>query len=203
VGRAQSVQIQATDSGGLPVTYAATGLPAGFAINTSTGLISGTPNTPEVGAVTVSAADRFTNTGATQFTWTIAGHPAIGSVKLTGLAHRRPRLTFTVAAGADAPALKAISVALPRGLRFAKRLKRGVSVTARFKPRRHVGVLTLSLRSPVRSAEVRIASPAIVVSPKLASEARRHKLRKLKLQIATVDTGHTSFSAAFKVKDRG
>ncbi len=46
VGTAASLQIQATDSAaGQTLTYSAAGLPAGLAISSSTGLISGTPTT--------------------------------------------------------------------------------------------------------------------------------------------------------------
>ena len=46
VGTAVSLQIQATDSAsGQTLTYSATGLPAGLSINSSSGLISGTPTT--------------------------------------------------------------------------------------------------------------------------------------------------------------
>src|SRR5215469_7850337 len=61
VGTAQSVQIRATDSGGAALTYSATGLPAGLSINSSTGLISGTPTTVGTSNVTVTARD---STGA-------------------------------------------------------------------------------------------------------------------------------------------
>lgn len=51
-------QITATNS---PTSYDATGLPAGLSVNTSTGLISGTPTSSGVSAVVVSA----TNVGGT------------------------------------------------------------------------------------------------------------------------------------------
>jgi hypothetical protein len=41
-GAKVSLQIQASDSPGLPLAYQASGLPAGLSINGSTGLISGT-----------------------------------------------------------------------------------------------------------------------------------------------------------------
>src|SRR5262249_27439027 len=46
VGTAASLQIRATDSAaGQTLTYSAAGLPAGLAISSTTGLISGTPTT--------------------------------------------------------------------------------------------------------------------------------------------------------------
>jgi hypothetical protein len=52
--------------------YSATGLPAGLSINSSTGLITGTPTTAGSNSVTVTATDSTGPSGATQFTWTIA-----------------------------------------------------------------------------------------------------------------------------------
>jgi hypothetical protein len=71
VGTAASVQVHATDSGGAALTYSATGLPAGLSINSSSGLISGTPTTAATSSVTVTARDSTGATGSTTFTWTI------------------------------------------------------------------------------------------------------------------------------------
>src|SRR6516225_3213289 len=68
---AASLQIQATDSvAGQTLTYAATGLPAGLSINSSTGLITGTPTTIGTSNVTVTAKAGVT--GSAAFTWTIS-----------------------------------------------------------------------------------------------------------------------------------
>src|SRR5579862_7231218 len=57
VGTAASVQVHATDSGGAALTYSASGLPAGLSINSSSGLISGTPTAAGTSSVTVTAKD--------------------------------------------------------------------------------------------------------------------------------------------------
>ena len=74
VGTAASLQIQATDSAaGQTLSYAATGLPAGLSINTSTGLISGTPTTAANNNVTVTVKDTTGATGTASFAWNIGG----------------------------------------------------------------------------------------------------------------------------------
>src|SRR5215469_14457648 len=71
-GTAASVQISASDSAtGQTLTYSASGLPAGLSINSSTGLISGTPTTAGSSSVTVTAKDTTGATGTTTFTWTV------------------------------------------------------------------------------------------------------------------------------------
>ena len=55
---------------------------------------------------------------------TPAGKPTISRGSLTGIAKRRPRLGFTIAAGTGAPALKTIAIGLPRGLTFSHHRRR-------------------------------------------------------------------------------
>lgn len=74
VGTPVSLQIQASDSAsGTTLTYSATGLPAGLSINSSTGLISGTPTTATTTTVTVTATDNTGAFGNASFTWTVGG----------------------------------------------------------------------------------------------------------------------------------
>jgi hypothetical protein len=71
VGTAASVQIHATDSAGAALAYSATGLPAGLSVNSSTGLISGTPTTAGTSNVTVTARDSTGASGSASFSWAI------------------------------------------------------------------------------------------------------------------------------------
>jgi subtilase family serine protease len=85
VGTAVSLQISATDSAsGQTLTYSATGLPAGLSINSSTGLITGTPTTAASNSVTVSAKDTTGATGSASFTWTISAASGCTAQQLLG-----------------------------------------------------------------------------------------------------------------------
>jgi serine protease len=67
-----SLQMQATDSLNLALTWSATGLPGGLAIDSSTGLISGTTNKRvRTYTVTVTATAADGASGSTTFTWSI------------------------------------------------------------------------------------------------------------------------------------
>ena len=76
VGTAFSYQITATNS---PTSYSATGLPGGLSVNTSTGLISGTPTSAAVSTVTLGATNGGGTGNATLTLTVTVAHPVITS----------------------------------------------------------------------------------------------------------------------------
>jgi hypothetical protein len=83
VGTAASLQIHASDSAsGQTLTYSATGLPAGLSINSSSGLISGTPTAAGTSNVTVTAKDTTGAAGSASFTWTVNSSGGCGTTNI-------------------------------------------------------------------------------------------------------------------------
>ncbi|WP_324783462.1 M4 family metallopeptidase [Streptomyces sp. H51] len=72
VGTAVSLQVQANSTNSGSLSYAASGLPTGLSINSSTGVISGTPGTAGTYSATVTVTDSTGATGTATFTWTIS-----------------------------------------------------------------------------------------------------------------------------------
>ena len=87
VGTAASLQVHASDSAsGQTLSYSATGLPAGLSINSSSGLISGTPTASGTSNVTVKATDTTGASGTASFTWTINSSGGGGGKQCTATA---------------------------------------------------------------------------------------------------------------------
>ena len=76
VGDAASLAVQAIDPDSDPLTYSATGLPGGLAINPATGAISGTFTTAGDFAVVVSVSDGSLSATAS-FTWHVVTPPPV------------------------------------------------------------------------------------------------------------------------------
>jgi subtilase family serine protease len=81
VGTKASLQITATDSDGLSLTYSSSGLPDGLKLNATTGLITGKPKKAGTSTVTVTAVDTTGGEGGATFTWKVSnsllgGHKA-------------------------------------------------------------------------------------------------------------------------------
>ncbi|MFG2352198.1 M4 family metallopeptidase [Streptomyces sp. NPDC048521] len=72
VGTAVSLQIRASSTNSGALTYSASGLPSGLSINSSTGLITGTPTAAGTSSTTVTVTDSTGATGTATFTWTVS-----------------------------------------------------------------------------------------------------------------------------------
>jgi hypothetical protein len=74
VGTPASLTVSATDSAaGNTLSYSASNLPAGLSIDSSTGVISGTPTALASDKVTVTVTDGTGSAGTTTFTWRAGG----------------------------------------------------------------------------------------------------------------------------------
>ncbi len=71
-GSPVSLQLAATDPNGDPLTFSASGLPPGLAINPATGAIAGVPNVSGTYTVVLAASDGYNSASAT-ITWTVTG----------------------------------------------------------------------------------------------------------------------------------
>ncbi|QFZ73192.1 M4 family peptidase [Streptomyces fagopyri] len=86
VGTAVSLQVSASSTNSGSLSYAATGLPTGLSINSSTGAITGTPTTAGTYSTTVTVTDSTGATGSASFTWTVSsgGGGTCSSAQLLG-----------------------------------------------------------------------------------------------------------------------
>ncbi len=215
VGHPVALQIAGSDSGAAPLSYSAAGLPAGLAINPATGVISGTPTTIGATTVTVAAGDRFTNAGSTAFTWSVVappvviGKPKAAKATLSGFAKRKPKVAFTISAGAHAPLLSSFAITLPKGVAFsksAKNLSKGIAIKGpgskklKYKLKLKKGVLTISLTKRASQARFTIAKPAIGVTSSLAKSIKRHKTKKLAIVVKATDVKRHTTKITFKPK---
>ncbi|MFF1747613.1 M4 family metallopeptidase [Streptomyces mirabilis] len=85
VGTAVSLQISASSTNTGTLSYAATGLPTGLSINSSTGAITGTPTTAGTYSSTVTVTDSTGATGTASFTWTVSSSGGGGTCTSTQL----------------------------------------------------------------------------------------------------------------------
>jgi len=84
IGTAVSRQLQATDPNGDLLTWSASGLPAGLAIQAASGLVTGIPTATGVFSPTITVTDGNSTPVNTNFTWTI--NPLLTVQPLSGSA---------------------------------------------------------------------------------------------------------------------
>jgi subtilase family serine protease len=187
-----SLQVNAEDTHGASVTYDASGLPTGLSINSSNGKITGRPRRIGTSTVTVTVSDPAGTTARTSFAWTIEGGPTLSQVSLTQVGTDRPNLSFMLAAGRDAPQLKTVTVAVPRGLSFTTS-RATVSVTGVgnhpliFTVSLQHGTLLLKLRRTSRQVDVTISYPRIQASGGLAAQVSARRSSQVMLSVRATD----------------
>jgi hypothetical protein len=150
--------------------------------------------TDQNGDKTVTAPARFTIAGcptASGGGTTTGGGTSVSAPSATGLASGHPSLSFRVTVAKGAAKLKALTVALPRGLsiiahRAGHRLTiRGVRVrggSVKSLSLSH-GHLVITLRRAVTGVTVNLSGGALKESAALRAAARRHKLKHLALNV--------------------
>src|SRR5207248_2177705 len=111
VGVAFSYQITATNN---PTSYNATGLPAGLTVNTTTGLISGTPTTAGTYTVTISATNSG-GTGSATLTLTINPAAPVITSPLTATGQVGVAFSYQITA-TNSPTSYNVTGLLPAGL---------------------------------------------------------------------------------------
>jgi hypothetical protein len=118
--QAASLQMVAADYAGghNPLTFSATGLPAGLTINTATGLISGTPTLYGTYNVDVQVYNGNLTADA-QFTWTIKPFPTSVSVSPTGGAGTNQTFTFVYSDNAGFARLNPVYLLFNSSLNWA------------------------------------------------------------------------------------
>jgi hypothetical protein len=145
------------------------------------------------------------SSGATQ---TGRGFPSASHASLSGVGKGRPKLRFTLTSGTKAAKLRAITIALPRGMGFSsskKNLARGILVkagsrTQKFTAKVSRGKLLITLNTPASTAQVTISSPAITVSTALAKKVQSRKVKTLSVLLTVTTTRHTTTPITLKLR---
>jgi len=167
------------------------------------------------GPYTGQSPDCQADAGAsTSRTITVPAPPTASRASITGIAADKPKLAFTLAAGALAPPLSTIAVTPPRGLRFSsagRDLTRHITVIGsdgkheRYAAAVRHGELTITLASPQPGTQVTIASPELSAVKRLVEELaprKHHKPRKrgikLSFRLGLTDAGHDTVTLLVK-----
>jgi Tol biopolymer transport system component len=136
------------------------------------------------------------------------GKATASHASLSGLRKREAKLRFALSVSGNAPAIKTITIALPKGLGFStskKRLPKEINVKGssgkklKFTAKVSHGKLTITLRTAASSLQTTIVSPAINVSKTLADKVKHHKIKTLRVAVTAVDAGHTTNRLTLKL----
>ena len=175
-GKAISLQVQATNGGGLPLTYVATGLPSGLAIGSSSGLISGTASPAGTYSVTVTASDSTGAAGTATFTLRVLGVVTLKKVPdqqvLSGKSYR----VLPVASDSEGGALTFSNSSLPPGMSLNTSTgEMSGTITLTYGPIQWVSTLTATNSggaSASRTFSFMISMPVLTITKQAARTTR-------------------------------
>jgi hypothetical protein len=188
--------------------------PASGAATAVTGALTALPAGTVIHYRVVAQTDFGTVDGQDATFKTVANPPVIGpptasKESLTGVGKSKPKLSFTVNAGANAPALKKVAISLPKGLKFAtkaKKLAKGIAVTGpggkhvKFTLKVSHGTLTISLKAATTSLKITIKGPAITVSSALAKKVKHKKVKTLSVTVKATNASNATTRLVLKIK---
>jgi subtilase family serine protease len=207
----EHLHLQAGDSSGLSLSYAAKGLPAGLALDGRSGLISGKPTRVGRSSVSVTAMDSRGNSATVTFEWTVEGKPRV-KTSLRRADGDRPKLTVAVSAGRLEPDIRKIVVSAARGtIRFSGRALRsdhgglartgaGHRLKAAVRVSRGSLVVTLP-RASAREAVLRLSAPQISLAAWLTVDSAPRRGASVRLTLTITDAAGISTVLRVRVAD--
>jgi subtilase family serine protease len=189
-GDSSSLRLVASDIPGSVLSFEASGLPRGLALDRHSGVISGRALRSGSSKVTVTVADSSGAQRRASFRWTVEGRPVVRA-RLSGLAAGTPELVLRLTAGADEPGLETLSVQLPRGLWLAGHGNLGLTArsggrSVRYRALRRGATVTVRLLAPSRRLSLGFAAPLLHASGVLSRPGASERL-KLRLLLAITD----------------
>jgi len=194
------VQVRASVNAPVPISYQLNGAPSGLSI-ASTGVISGKAD--QSGrfrvSVTASSALAFPVTSA-PVTWIVKGPAQLRLAEISGVAHDRATLSFTVKTGYGVPCVRIYTFGAPSGLTFPQRgfarhvsLRSSVAddhVKLRFKASLDHGAARIDTRGqPACGVQVTVSGLRASRQLRRTLRAHRHRptLRKVTVVVGSGD----------------
>ena len=208
IGLGVRLQVTTTALPGARLTFYSSHLPPGLSVSKSTGRITGKPKRVGSWLVGVAALDQNLSLRAAFFTWKVGTAPRVSQTSLAGVGSGRPQLGFTVTAGRNAPALRAVSLALSSGLSFGP--PRGhltlIGVGGRrirFATRLVHGRLQVMLTRPSSQIRITIRYAAVRATSGLATDARGGRRLTVTLSLQTLDAAGHGVAERARIRPSG
>ena len=210
VGKSVKLQLHAHDSHGGGLSYGASGLPHGVAINASSGLISGRPTAAGTSIVAVKATAPGGGSSTAAFRWIVRAAASVERASVSGIGQGATTVSLMVAAADGSPWLKRLVIGLPDGLRFSTRsrsLVDGIALTGpggsslKFTARVRAGTLTIALKGSANEVQVTISSVALAMTNGLTRALAHKRVKWFPLVVKATNASQTTtrFSLTLKV----